>query len=64
MLTFVVGGEPFEVARPFLALHSPKWAQRLLEEPELAARPIELQGEAPRAFGARSSAVSAAFGLR
>ena len=46
LLTFVVGGEPFEVPKPFLALHSPLWAQRLSEDPELAARPIELQGEA------------------
>lgn len=52
LLTFVVGGEPFEVPWPFLALHSPQWAEKLAEEPAVAKQAIELQGEADsfRAF--------------
>ncbi|CAK9027485.1 unnamed protein product [Durusdinium trenchii] len=52
LLTFKVGGEPFELPWPFLALHSPKWAQKLAEEPEMAEQVIELEGEADsfRAF--------------
>eukprot|EP00434_Breviolum_minutum_P043799 symbB.v1.2.039060.t1/scaffold6325.1/size19000/1 len=46
LLTFVVGGEPFEVPWPFLALHSPTWADKLMEDPELAKQIIELPGEA------------------
>lgn len=50
LLTFVVGGEPFEVPWPFLALHSPVWAHKLADDPE--TKVIELPGEADsfRAF--------------
>lgn len=44
LLTFVVGGEPFEIPWPYLALHSPVWADKLAEDPNLAV--IELEGEA------------------
>eukprot|EP00439_Symbiodinium_sp_Y106_P033284 s2915_g3.t11 len=44
LLTFVVGGEPFEIPWPYLALHSPLWADKLAEDPNLAV--IELEGEA------------------
>ncbi|CAJ1371516.1 unnamed protein product, partial [Effrenium voratum] len=43
LLTFVVGGEPFEVPWPFLSLHSPVWAEKLAKEPE--KKVIELEGE-------------------
>ncbi|CAE7803779.1 unnamed protein product [Symbiodinium sp. CCMP2456] len=45
LLTFVVGGEPFEIPWPYLALHSPVWADKLAEDPNLAV--IDLEGEPP-----------------
>lgn len=30
--TSIPGGEPFEVPWPFLALHSPQWAEKLAED--------------------------------
>lgn len=41
-LTFVVDGVSFEVAKPFLAMHSPHWAERLAKEPQLES--VNLQG--------------------
>uniref|UniRef100_A0A7S4QF99 BTB domain-containing protein n=1 Tax=Alexandrium monilatum TaxID=311494 RepID=A0A7S4QF99_9DINO len=48
-VTFMVGGQAFELPRPFLAIHSPEWAKRLAEEPQMP--PVELEGEAD-SFGA------------
>lgn len=49
-MTFLVGGETFELPRPLLTIHSPTWAERLAQEPDL--REVALEGEAAsfRAF--------------
>jgi len=49
-MTFIVGGETFELPGPFLAIHSPEWARRFAEDSELKS--AELPGEAAsfRAF--------------
>jgi len=49
IVAFVVGGKAFELPRPFLAIHSPDWAKRLAEQPQLGV--VELEGEAD-SFGA------------
>lgn len=48
-MTFVVGGEDFELQKPFVALHSPNWKRRLDAEPQLER--VELEGDAD-SFGA------------
>lgn len=50
VVTFVVGGEEFQLQKPLLAIHSPLWAKRFETEPQLKRE--ELPGEAPsfRAF--------------
>lgn len=39
----MVGGEPFELPWPFLAMHSPKWAQKIAEDPNL--KEVKLDGD-------------------
>jgi hypothetical protein len=43
-VTVIVDGEEFVLAKPFLSIHSPAWAGRFAEDPELVR--VELQGNA------------------
>jgi len=43
LLTFIVGGEPFELPWPFLAMHSPKWAKKMTEDRNI--KEVKLDGD-------------------